>query len=86
VLLGEITSISENNFDLILANIQKNILIDIAEEIRNRIKKGGLVILSGLLLTDEEDILNKYSSLQFKMIQKKQMDEWIALVLKIASI
>jgi len=82
VLQGEIKSITENDFDLILANIQKNVLIDIAEEIRNRIKKGGLIILSGLLFTDEEDILSKYLSLQFKMVEKKQMDEWIALVLK----
>ena len=81
VLQGEIKSITENDFDLILANIQKNVLIDIAEEIRNRIKKGGLIILSGLLFTDE-DILSKYLSLKFKMVEKKQMDEWIALVLR----
>ena len=83
VLLGEITSISENDFDLILANIQKNVLIDIAEEIKNRIKNGGLLILSGLLFNDETDILNKYLSLDFKLIKKKQMEEWIALALKL---
>jgi ribosomal protein L11 methyltransferase len=83
VLVGEITNISENDFDLILGNIQKNVLIDIAEEIRNRTKKGGVVILSGLLFTDEEDIINKFSSLQFKMVERKQMDEWIALALRI---
>jgi ribosomal protein L11 methyltransferase len=84
VLIGEIADITENDFDLILANIQKNVLIDIAEKIRNRTKKGGVVIISGLLFTDEEDIINKFSSLQFEMIEKKQVDEWIALALKIA--
>jgi ribosomal protein L11 methyltransferase len=83
ILLGDISNISENDFDIILANIQKNVLINIAEEIRDRLKKNGLVILSGLLIADEEDILNKYLSLQFKLVEKKQMDEWIALVLRI---
>ena len=84
VLLGEVTNIQENDFDIILANIQKNVLIDIAEQIKSRIKTDGLVILSGLLLTDEEDILNTYLSLQFELIEKKQMDEWIALALKMS--
>lgn len=83
VRLGEIKDIPENNFDLITANIQKNILVDIAEEIKNRLKPGGLLILSGLLYNDEEDIVKKYSSLGFEMLEKKILDEWIALKLRL---
>jgi ribosomal protein L11 methyltransferase len=83
VRLGEIKNITENNFDLITANIQKNILLNIAEEIQKRLKPGGLLILSGLLFNDEEDIVKKYSSLNFEMIEKKILDEWIALKLRL---
>jgi ribosomal protein L11 methyltransferase len=79
IRLGEIKDIPENNFDLIMANIQKNILLDMAEEIKCRLKPGGLIILSGLLYNDEEDIVKKYSSLDFEMLEKKSLDEWIAL-------
>ena len=79
VRLGEIKGIVEKNFDLIIANIQKNILIDIAGEIKDRIKNGGIIILSGLLFTDEDDILKKYTSLGFTFLDKKSLDEWIAL-------
>lgn len=83
VRLGEIKDIPENNFDLITANIQKNILLNIAEEFKNRLKPGGLLILSGLLYTDEEDIVKKYSALNFKLLEKKSLDEWIALKLRL---
>ena len=83
IRLGEIKDIPENNFDLITANIQKNILLEIAEDIKCRLKSGGLLILSGLLYNDEEDIVKKYSSLNFKMLEKKSLDEWIAVKLKL---
>jgi ribosomal protein L11 methyltransferase len=76
---GEIKNIPENNFDLITANIQKNILLDIAGEIKFRLKPGGLLILSGLLYYDEEDIAKKYSLLNFEILEKKSLDEWIAV-------
>ncbi len=79
VRLGEIKDVDEKDFDLITANIQKNILMDIAGEIKKRIKKGGKLILSGLLFTDENDILSKYTSLGFKLEEEKSLDEWIAL-------
>ncbi|MDR3627455.1 MAG: 50S ribosomal protein L11 methyltransferase, partial [Ignavibacteriaceae bacterium] len=83
VRLGEIKDIPENNFDLITANIQKNILLNIAEEFKIRLKPGGLLILSGLLYTDEEDIVKKYSALNFELLEKKSLDEWIALKLRL---
>ncbi|MHB8580468.1 MAG: 50S ribosomal protein L11 methyltransferase [Ignavibacteriaceae bacterium] len=83
IVLGEIKDIHENEFDLITANIQKNILIQIAEDIKLKLNKGGMLMLSGLLMNDEEDIVQAYKKFGFKLIEKKQMDEWIALVMKI---
>jgi ribosomal protein L11 methyltransferase len=81
VLTGEIDNVNQNDFDLILANIQKNILLDIAEKINIRLKQNGMVILSGLLESDKSAIEKKYHSLGFKTSQIEKMDEWIAIVL-----
>ena len=81
VQTGEIIDIKETNFDLILANIHKNVLIEIADEIKKRIKKNGIVILSGLLNSDQKDIETKYHSIGFRTGQIELMDEWIAVVL-----
>ena len=81
VIEGEIDIIPEDDFNLVLANIQKNILMLISEKINSKLKKNGIVVLSGLLLKDETEIINHYQSIGFNFIEKKVMDEWIALVL-----
>ena len=66
---------------MVLANIQKNILLYIAQEIRVKVKKNGVVILSGLLLRDEDEIVKHYQSLGLKFLEKEIMNEWLAVVL-----
>ena len=83
VKLGEIKDIDERGFDIITANIQKNILIDISEQLKERLKKGGILILSGLLITDEIDITEHYKKLGFAVINQERMDEWMSFVLKL---
>ncbi len=85
IRLGEIGQIEENNFDLILANINKHILLEIAPDLRAKIKKTGKLILSGLLESDEDEILSKYFLSQFEMIESKQFGDWIAIVFKVSN-
>ncbi len=80
IILGEIKDVEEDSFDLVTANIQKNVLLEISDEIKGKVKSGGLIILSGLLFSDEKDILEKYSSSGFQFVEKKSLDEWIAMV------
>lgn len=80
--ISEIAELEEDNFDIVFANIQKNVLNAIADEIYKKLKYDGVVILSGLLTTDEADIKKRYSSAGFIFIEKSIMDEWIALVFK----
>ncbi|MFZ0456238.1 MAG: 50S ribosomal protein L11 methyltransferase [Ignavibacteriaceae bacterium] len=80
IKISEIESVQEKGFDLILANIQKNVLVNIEGQIVKRLEKNGLVILSGLLNEDEKDIMEKYNGLN--LIDKRLMGEWLALVLR----
>jgi len=82
VLTGEIDDVNEIDFDLILANIQKNVLLEIADKIKSKLKSGGIIILSGLLESDKSEIEIKYHSLGFKTVKVEAMDEWIAVVLE----
>lgn len=83
IRLAEINQTVEKDFDLIVANINKHILLEIAEEIRDKITETGTLILSGLLIIDKEDVIEKYSRIGFKVIDNSAMDEWCALVLKL---
>ncbi len=80
VRLCEIKDVAEKDFDLIVANIQRDILLDIKTEIQKRIKKNGIVILSGLLVQDKEEILHEYEKLHFALLDSQISGEWISLV------
>ncbi len=82
VKLGLVEDIAEKDFDLVLANIQKNELLEISQELVNRLSGNGMLVLSGLLESDENDIKAEYEKLGLTMIDKQQMDEWIAVAFK----
>lgn len=78
--LNEISNIDKNKFDLIIANIQKNILMEIANEIKRKCKENGFIILSGLLKDDQNDIQSKYENIGFEFIEQKSLEEWIVMI------
>ncbi len=82
VRLAEIENVTENNFDLITANINKHILLNIAELLSSKLAPGGILILSGILKEDEADIWDSYKNYNLEMIDRENLDEWLALVLK----
>jgi len=82
IVTGEIDDVKGKDFDLILANIQKNVLLEIAQKIKAKLNQNGIVILSGLLESDREPIEKKYHSLGFKTELVEAMNEWIAIVLE----
>ena len=65
VFNGDISIIPESDFDLVLANIQKKILLLISEKISAKLNKNGIIVLSGLLHKDETEIINHYQSIGF---------------------
>ncbi len=83
IRMTEINQICENDFDLIVANINKHILLDIAQSIKNRSIQNGRLILSGLLQTDKEEILQTYTKLGYALLDSANMDEWCALVFQL---
>ncbi|MBT8380528.1 MAG: 50S ribosomal protein L11 methyltransferase [Ignavibacteria bacterium] len=86
ILTGEIQNIHANDFDLILANIQKNILLSICYDLQTRVKRYKKIILSGLLENDYNETVTCYTQTGYKLIEKEAMDEWIALVFQLSNL
>jgi ribosomal protein L11 methyltransferase len=84
VRLGDITSTikPDEHFDIILANIHRNILLPIIPEIKRHHKAKGSLILSGILEYDAEEVLAAYQKVGYKLIEQMQENEWIALSLQ----
>jgi len=75
--LAEIASV-----DVLLANINKSILIEHAASIFQHVIPGGYIIISGLLRSDYDDILMIYTPFLNEPIYMLEEGEWIALVFK----
>ena len=72
-----------SEYDLILANINRIVLIKYADRFADLVKIDGKLILSGLLLSDELQMLQEYRRAGFKSIQKKEIKDWLMLVLEL---
>ncbi|MCK6613513.1 MAG: 50S ribosomal protein L11 methyltransferase [Ignavibacteriaceae bacterium] len=78
----ELDDIPQTEFDLILANIQKNILAQIVEGLSSRTKTGGILLLSGLLGDDVEEVTGIYTQHGFTLLEVTEMQEWRMIALR----
>lgn len=73
------TALTGKEFDLIIANILLNPLLELAEDMAKYGSK--YLVLSGFKTDQVQDILNKYTSLGFKEIKQLEKNGWISLIL-----
>lgn len=69
-------------FDLVMANINRNILIDDLPRFRDVLNVGGTIILSGFYTEDAPIILEKAWELGLSEFSRKENNNWCMLVLK----
>jgi ribosomal protein L11 methyltransferase len=69
-------------FDIILANINKNVIIDNLGGLVFGLKPGGKMLLSGLLKDDEYDILMACQGHNLLRVKTVERDKWICLLLE----
>ncbi len=71
---------SAQKFDIVLANINKNIITGNFKNLVNIMMANSCLVISGLLETDEEDILNLAFAHLLKHIETKRREKWISLL------
>lgn len=68
-------------YDLIVANILAGPLITMASDIVSAMAKGGKLILSGLLITQKDDVLTAYKNCGMSLVDIVEQGDWAALYL-----
>ena len=71
------------NYDIVLANINRNFLLDNAGGLVSIVRPGGFVLMSGFLDDDETDITNAYLTLGTQILARFERNKWAALALQI---
>ena len=64
---------------MILANINKNILIDL---IPLMVSRKGFIILSGILESDYDEVLDIINTNDFIIVDFNKINEWVGVVIK----
>lgn len=70
-------------YDLVLANIEAFVLIPLAAPIAARVRPGGVLVLSGVLKHQREEVIAAYPG--FRVVDVPAENEWIAIVLERAA-
>lgn len=78
VLLGDANLLTDQSFDLILANIQRNILLQDMVVYRKVLKPGGHLIMSGFYMTDLDAITEKAKELGLSLQSANERSNWCA--------
>jgi len=72
-------AIEDPPYDFLAANLIKSTILELYDEIHSAVKSGGVILLSGLLSEDKEEIetmLVKYNILKYDIIQE---GEWLVV-------
>jgi len=73
--------LEEGLFDVILANINRNVILESLQQIQQHLVKNGVVLFSGLLQGDEQVIVSGAAGCGLVVKQKTEMNGWICLLM-----
>ncbi|WP_291560387.1 MULTISPECIES: 50S ribosomal protein L11 methyltransferase [unclassified Clostridium] len=82
VLHGDLMEVVEGKADIVVANIIADVIIFLAEDVKEFIKREGYFISSGIILSRQEDVINKLKSCGFEILEVINDGEWACIVSK----
>ena len=68
-----------STFDLITANLSFPTIVELLNDFRRTLHDGGILLLSGLLDSDQKEILRHLELNGFEIVDRLSENEWIAL-------
>ncbi len=76
----DVASLPQAEFDFIVANINRNVLLKIAPLLSRVLAPEGILVLSGVLKVDQEIVEKEYVKQGFKQVDLAGEKEWLGLV------
>lgn len=75
----------EGSFDLILANILAEALVELSGELVRRLNPGGFLILSGILTEKEELAANGFAPFGLRLVETSREGDWSCLAYRMVN-
>ncbi|MAI29184.1 MAG: hypothetical protein CMP38_03135 [Rickettsiales bacterium] len=74
--------LKKKKFTLIVSNILLLPLKKLAKDFKKHLVSGGILIISGILQSQKNDIVNYYSKFNLKLVKSTYIDGWVSLIFK----
>jgi len=81
-MLGSLENLTDLKFDIILANINRNILLHYMSQLHDALSNGGTILMSGLLREDLDIIRAAAEKTGFMYVKADEMSNWVVLLFK----
>lgn len=75
---ANITGIKEKDFDVIIANIDRTVITTNIKSIYSKLKKGGKLFITGILIEEERELVECLESNNFRIIETVTKAEWLS--------
>lgn len=79
VLHGTLGAVVDTNYKIILANINKNVLLQTLSALYKKLSKGGSLLLSGILAQDAKQMRLEAEQQGFTINNQLQRGEWVCM-------
>ena len=79
--IKNVLSVTNYNYNCIVANINEKVLIDLLPIIKKNRKNNSMIILSGIIKSYKNKMISLIENLNFKLVKCIKKGEWICLVL-----
>ena len=69
-------------YDFVCANILHNVLADIMGDLKNIMKTGAYMVLSGILDEKKSIVIDAINEHGLELLEEMHQNQWVALVVK----
>ncbi len=80
IKIGDLTKNTQGEYDIILANIVANSVIELANAIPTLLSENGLFISSGIITQRKDDVLSAFSTIGLKTTAIIEKNGWVCIV------
>jgi len=73
---GDLDILSQKKFDIVLANINRQVILNQSQALHHLLNPEGLLVISGILKVDRQLILDQYTQSLFTLKSEAEKGEW----------
>ncbi len=82
VRVGNLLDGVVKGFDLVIANILTEVIVDLLDDVGGVLKESGLFICSGLIERNTNRVVSKMKALGFEVLEMRTREYWVSIAAK----